>query len=81
MGITLIDCLTGMRIEQAKERLLGADQSCTEVRFQIGYNDQSYFTRTSKALVGMTPRQFRVQNHRKGISPDGPRSSFVIYDC
>jgi two-component system response regulator YesN len=64
MGITLIDYLTGARIEQAKELLLATDQSCTEICFQVGYNNQSYFTRTFKSVVGLTPRQFRIQNRR-----------------
>jgi two-component system response regulator YesN len=72
MGITLIDYVTGARIERAKELLLGTDQSCTEICFQAGYTNHSYFTRTFKSLVGMTPRQFRVQNQRRGILPDGP---------
>ena len=66
MGITLIDYVTGVRIERAKELLLGTDQSCTEICFQAGYTNHSYFTRTFKSLVGMTPRQFRAQNRRKG---------------
>ena len=66
MGVTPIDYVTGVRIERAKELLLGTDQSCTEICFQAGYSNQSYFTRTFKALVGMTPRQFRVQNRRAG---------------
>jgi two-component system response regulator YesN len=64
MGVTLIDYMTEARIGRAKELLLGTDQSCTEICFQAGYNNQSYFTRTFKALVGMTPRQFRAQNRR-----------------
>jgi two-component system response regulator YesN len=70
MGITPIDYVTGVRIERAKELLLGTDQSCTEICFEAGYTNHSYFTRTFKTLVGMTPRQFRVQNLRKGMSPD-----------
>jgi two-component system response regulator YesN len=66
MGITPIDYVTGVRIERAKELLVSTDQSCTEVCFQAGYSNQSYFTRTFKSLVGMTPRQFRVQNRRTG---------------
>jgi two-component system response regulator YesN len=72
MGITLIDYVTGVRIEQAKELLLGTDQSCTEICFQVGYNNQSYFTRTFKSVVGLTPRQFRVQNLRRGAASAGP---------
>ncbi len=64
MGITIIDYLTSVRIERAKQLLLATEQSCTEICFQVGYNNQSYFTRTFKDLVGMTPRQFRAVNIR-----------------
>ncbi len=65
MGITIIDYLTSVRIERAKQLLLATDQNCTEICFEVGYNNQSYFTRTFKGLVGMTPRQFKARNHRK----------------
>jgi two-component system response regulator YesN len=67
MGMTMIEYVTSVRIERAKALLLGTDQSCTEICFEAGYNNQSYFTRTFKAVVGMTPRQFRVQNQRSGF--------------
>lgn len=65
MGITVIDYLTSVRIERAKQLLLATDQNCTEICFQVGYNNQSYFTRTFKGLVGMTPHQFRTRNQRR----------------
>jgi len=65
MGITIIDYLTSVRIERAKQLLLATDQNCTEICFEVGYNNQSYFTRTFKGFVGMTPRQFRRKNQRK----------------
>jgi two-component system, response regulator YesN len=64
MGITVIDYVTSVRIERAKHLLLATDQSCTEICFEVGYNNQSYFTRTFKTVVGMTPRQFRNRNQR-----------------
>ncbi len=64
MGITIVDYLTSVRIERAKQLLLATDQNCTEICFQVGYNNQSYFTRTFKELVGMTPRRFRAKNKR-----------------
>jgi two-component system response regulator YesN len=64
MGITIIDYLTSVRIERAKQLLLATGQSCTEICFQVGYNNQSYFSRTFKDLVGMSPRQFRTRNQR-----------------
>jgi two-component system response regulator YesN len=65
MGITIIDYLTSVRIERAKQLLLATEQSCTEICFQVGYNNQSYFSRTFKELVGMTPSQFRARNQRR----------------
>jgi two-component system response regulator YesN len=65
MGITVIDYLTSVRIERAKQLLLATSQNCTEICFQVGYCNQSYFTRTFKELVGMTPRQFRARNLRR----------------
>jgi two-component system response regulator YesN len=65
MGITIVDYLTSVRIERAKQLLLATDQNCTEICFEVGYNNQSYFTRTFKDLVGMTPRQFRARNKRE----------------
>ena len=51
--------------ERAKELLLTTDQACTEICFAVGYNNQSYFTRTFKNLVGVTPSQFRMRNRRR----------------
>ncbi|MHC4624078.1 MAG: helix-turn-helix domain-containing protein [Planctomycetota bacterium] len=66
MGITIIDYLTSVRIERAKQLLLATSQSCTEICFEVGYNNQSYFTRTFKDLVGMPPSRFRARNKRRG---------------
>ena len=65
MGITIVDYITNIRINHAKQLLLATDKNCTQVCFSVGYNNQSYFTRTFKDLVGMTPRQFRKYNQRK----------------
>lgn len=72
MGVTLIDYVTQVRIERAKELLLGTDRSCADVCLQVGYSNPSYFTRTFKSLAGMTPQQFRLQNRRAAVPPIGP---------
>lgn len=63
-GATVIEHLTSVRIEHAKRLLLTTDKSCTQICFQIGYNHQSYFTRSFRRLTGLTPRQFRTCNLR-----------------
>ena len=65
MGMTVVDYITNIRIEWAKELLLTTNKSCTEICFESGYNNQSYFTRTFKENTRMTPRQFREQNRRR----------------
>ena len=67
MGITLVNYLTHVRISHAKRLLLATDKSCTEICFEIGYNNQSYFTRTFKEIVELTPRQFRDNNRRPRV--------------
>ncbi len=64
VGITVIEYLTNIRINQAKHRLIAGDRNCTQICFEVGYNNQSYFTRIFKQVVGMTPRQFRQENRR-----------------
>jgi len=64
-GVTIIDYLTNARIEFAKELLISTNKNCTEICFETGYNNQSYFTRTFKELVKVAPRQFREMNRRK----------------
>lgn len=68
MGITVFDYVTSVRIERAKQLLLATERSCTEICFEVGYNNQSYFARTFKSVVGMTCRQFKGRN-RRGDSP------------
>lgn len=64
-GLTIIDYMTNVRIEYAKELLISTNKNCTEICFDAGYNNQSYFTRIFKEVTGVTPRQFREMNRRK----------------
>ena len=74
MGVTIIDYLTNVRIDHAKRLLLATDKSCSRICFEVGYNNQSYFTRTFKEIVGMTPRQFRESNRRDNTAKASHRS-------
>jgi two-component system response regulator YesN len=65
MGITPVDFLTNIRIDHAKRLLLTTDNNCTRICYDVGYNNQSYFTRVFKQATGLTPREFRNQNKRQ----------------
>ena len=48
------------RVERAKELLRGRDRPpLAEVATEVGFSDQSHFTRHFRRLVGVTPRRFR----------------------
>jgi two-component system, response regulator YesN len=67
-GQTVVDYITQVRMEHAKEMLLATDNSCIDICFAVGYSNQSYFTRTFREQTGMTPRLFRQNNRKKSIA-------------
>lgn len=55
---TPVDYLNYYRIERACYDLLTTDQSITEVAYNSGFNDLSYFIKTFKKYKGTTPKQY-----------------------
>src|SRR5271154_3466720 len=53
--------LVRQRVECAKQLLSGTNRSLCEVAQQAGFSDQPSFSRTFKAVVGITPGQWRRQ--------------------
>ena len=47
------------RIKIAAELLLNTDKPVTEICFETGFHDASYFTKTFRELTGYTPTSFR----------------------
>jgi len=70
-GATLIEYLTWVRIGHAQRLLVETDKSCQKIADEVGYNNQSYFSRAFRRVVGITPRQFR----RRGTSGKGKAKS------
>lgn len=59
LGISFIEYVTKVRIEEAKKLLLGTSATISEIACMVGYQDSSYFTKVFKKLEGQTPTQFR----------------------
>lgn len=49
-------------VEQAKNLLLGTEQSVSEIAYDLGFNYPHYFTRLFKAKTGKTPMEYRHNN-------------------
>ena len=47
------------KLIEAKNLLLHSDKTVSEIGFELGYNEKSYFTRVFHAKMGITPSRFR----------------------
>jgi len=60
-GITFIEYLTSLRIDEAKRLLKKTSLSIREISETIGYGDQNYFTRVFKRSESISPSAFRAK--------------------
>lgn len=58
-GQTFFQYLNGYRIQKAIYMLLNTNYSITEIAFKTGFEDLSYFIRTFKKLVLVSPSKYR----------------------
>jgi AraC-like DNA-binding protein len=65
-GKTAIDYLTEVRVNMAKQLMLQTDVRLKDVAYQVGYNDEFYFSRMFKKEVGVSPTVY-LKNRRQRI--------------
>jgi len=58
-GLTFIDYLQNLRIEEAKHLLESGQQPVDEISVAVCYEDASFFRRLFKRRTGLTPGQYR----------------------
>lgn len=61
-GMSFIDYLTKVRIEEAKKLLSAGDASIGSVANKVGYPNTNYFGRLFKSIVGVPPSKFNPGN-------------------
>lgn len=59
IGMTLSKYIMNLRIDQAKFWLSEADESIYSISLMLGYQDENYFSKLFKKVVGMTPFEYR----------------------
>ena len=59
-GMFYSDYLTNVRINHAKE-LMKTDKTLSEISREVGYNTRRYFNSNFLTIVGMTPKEYRLQ--------------------
>jgi len=60
-GITLRQYIINYRLKLAKRMLENTQKSVAEIAEEAGFTDASYFTKSFKASVGMTPKEYRAR--------------------
>jgi transcriptional regulator GlxA family with amidase domain len=58
-GLTLIDYVQNLRIEEAKRMLEHGSESVENISYAVGYEDTSFFRRLFKRRTSLTPSQYR----------------------
>ena len=58
-GVSLVQLVAQVRLEEAKRLLLASDHSIEEIARESGFSSQKYFSRVFHKQLGQTPSQFR----------------------
>lgn len=64
-GKTLTQHILRVRLEAAQRLLDRTDLSCTEIAYETGFGDQSYFIRKFRERVGIPPARYRRMCRRR----------------
>ncbi|MBR1722480.1 MAG: helix-turn-helix transcriptional regulator, partial [Treponema sp.] len=64
-GMTFIEYLTNVRVENAKKLLQDSDKKGYDIAYECGFSDPHYFSFIFKKTTGLTPREYRElqKNH------------------
>ena len=58
-GTSFAGYLSNVRVSAAEHLLITTDTPITEIAFQVGFSDASYFTRRFVLKNGVTPNTYR----------------------
>ncbi len=67
-GYAMVDYINMVRIEQSKKLLPDPRNRIYWIVEQVGFSNQRYFSSVFKALIGMTPMQYRQNILMNGVS-------------
>jgi AraC-like DNA-binding protein len=71
-GMTVVECLTCIRMNHAKRELIRQRASISAVAEYVGFEEQYYFTRKFKQTVGFTPTAYMRKQKNRVVCLFGP---------
>lgn len=67
-GKTVLQHIHRLRIQEAQRLLEQSDMSCTDIAYETGFGDQSYFIKQFRRQMGVTPARYRRLHRDARIS-------------
>lgn len=71
IGMTLSNYVIQLRIKQAKRLLSQTNEKMYSIALKLGYQDETYFSKLFKKMVGMTPLKYRIEERKRDITKLG----------
>lgn len=70
IGMTIVDYTNTVRIDHAKVLLENTGNSIIDIALECGFSSRQHFSRCFKALTGMNPKQYRMENRVPSSASD-----------
>lgn len=64
-GISMVNYLMQIRVDEAKALLLTTRLSATDIALKVGYENARYFMRVFKKVTGETPKEYRLRQEQE----------------
>lgn len=61
IGMTIVDYITGVRMEKARQLLENSNIKHAEIARMVGYGDAFYFSKCFKKCYGITPSEYELR--------------------
>lgn len=62
---TVVEYLTHVRMEKAKELLMCSSKKASDIGYEVGYKDAHYFSYIFKKIQKCTPREYRLRGRQE----------------
>lgn len=65
LNLSVTEFVNKIKIDVAKHKISETDMTFSEISWELGFNNPSYFSKTFKRFAGMTPNEFKKGNTKK----------------
>ncbi|WP_194841387.1 response regulator transcription factor [Salinibacillus xinjiangensis] len=58
-GISIVEYVTKLKIEKAKQLLMKTSKSILDIAYELGFSNENYFSKVFKKYVQLSPKNYR----------------------